>query len=498
MEYEVIIGLEIHVQLKTKSKMFCSCPNNSDAKEPNINICPVCLGHPGTLPVPNQEAIRWTVKTGLALHCQIPKHSKFDRKNYFYPDLPKGYQISQLDEPLCQGGYLEVKNGEKISKVQLERIHLEEDAGKLIHPEGVNYSLVDFNRAGTPLMEIVTKPDIKSPAQARLFLQELRKILRYLEVSDADMEKGHLRCDANISLREKGATKKNPKTEIKNMNSFRSVERALNYEIERQRELWESGEGIKIETTRSFREEQGITEEMRSKEEAADYRYFPEPDIPPVKLTEPEIAEIKTEVPELPTDKIGRFRDEYFISEKEAIALTEEKETANYFEQVMTELEEWVRSLATEKKIGSAEKKELNKLALNWILSKLFKHLREDGLSITQLKITPENFAELIAMIYEQKINSSAAQIVLAELYKRGGDPSQIVEEKNLAQVSGENELQAVVDKVIKENPEAIADYKKGKKNAVQFLVGRIMAETKGKANPGVARKVIEETLKKS
>ncbi len=496
MKLEPVIGLEIHVQLKTKSKMFCPCARGEEGAEPDTNVCPVCMGHPGTLPVPNRQAIRWTAMAGLALNCEISKHSKFDRKSYFYPDLPKGYQISQFDLPICNKGYLEIELDGKKKKIRLTRIHLEEDAGKLIHPEGTNYSLVDFNRAGTPLMEIVSEPDIRSPEEAKLFLQELRILMRYLRISDADMEKGQLRCDANISLREVGSSNRNPKTEIKNMNSFRAVERALDYEIKRQTELWESGEGVKEETTRGWSESGQITEEQRSKEEAADYRYFPEPDIPPLEFSNDDIEKIKAKVPELPEQKIERFTKEYGLDILDAKSLSEDARVAEYYEKTVSELMEWLLSTGVKEKELEKKTKKVNKLAANWILSELFGLMKKEDMSINDIKITPENFAELITMVFEDKINSSAAQEVLREMYDKGSDPSHVVDEKNLTQVSDTGELEGIAVNVIKNNPQPVKEYKGGKENTIQFLVGQVMKESKGKANPKVAREVLRNLLK--
>ena len=496
MKLEPVIGLEIHVQLKTKSKMFCPCARGEEGAEPNTNVCPVCMGHPGTLPVPNRQAIRWTVMAGLALNCEVSKHSKFDRKSYFYPDLPKGYQISQFDLPICNKGHLEVEVDGKKKKIRLTRIHLEEDAGKLIHPEGSNHSLVDFNRAGTPLMEIVSEPDIRSPKEAKLFLQELRILMRYLRVSDADMEKGQLRCDANISLRAVGSSDMNPKTEIKNMNSFRAIERALDYEIKRQTELWESGEGVNEETTRGWSESGQITEAQRSKEEAADYRYFPEPDIPPLEFSKDDIEEIKAKVPELPEQKIERFTSEYGLDIKDAKSLSEDARVAEYYEETVSELKEWLSSTGVKEKEMVKVSKKITKLAANWILSELFGLMKKEDRTITDIKINPENFAELITMVFEDKINSSAAQEVLKVMYDKGSDPSHVIEEQNLAQVSDAGELEKIAKDVIDNNPKPVEEYKAGKDNAIQFLVGQVMKESKGKANPRVAREVLEKLLK--
>lgn len=506
VKYETIIGLEIHAQLKTKSKMFCRCANNPES-EPNSNICSICLGHPGTLPYANKQAIEWTIMCGLALGCLIGIKkakieagrvisifsSKFDRKNYFYPDLPKGYQISQYDQPLCRSGILEVKSGGEIKKIGIERIHLEEDAGKLIHPKGRKESLVDFNRAGTPLMEIVTKPDLRTPLEAKIFLQELRKLLRYMDISDADMEKGQLRCDANISLRKQDEEKLSPKTEIKNMNSFKALERALEYEAKRQEKLWQEGNPPKFQSTRAWNDEAGETHEIRIKEEAQDYRYFPEPDLPSFEFSDSYLRKLYDVLPELPWEKKKRFIKEFNLAEKEAEIITSDRVVAEFFEHALSEAEEWCASTEGEAKISKKKFKEIVKLTAAWLSSKLFALLNETKQEMSSCKITPENFAELVIMLYEGKINSRVGQEVLAEMFKTGADPSQVVEAKGLTQVSDEKELEEVCISVILENPKPVADFKKGKKNALQFLLGRAMAKTRGKANP----KIVAELLKK-
>lgn len=505
-KYEAIIGLEIHAQLKTKSKMFCSCANNPESK-PNLNICPVCLGHPGTLPYPNSKAIEWTVMCGLALGCQIGTKkekvemgrmisvfsSKFDRKNYFYPDLPKGYQISQYDEPLCHNGALEIEVFDKVKKIGIERIHLEEDAGKLIHPKNRKESLVDFNRAGAPLMEIVTKPDLRSSLEAKIFLQELQKLLRYMDISDADMEKGQLRCDANISLRKQGEKKLNPKTEIKNMNSFRALERALDFEIKRQEKLWEEGNPPKVQSTRTWDDEKKETREMRTKEEAQDYRYFPEPDLSSFEFSSAYLRKLYDLLPELPWEKKKRFIKEFNLSKKEAEIITSDRIIAEFFEHALSEAQEWCATTEGKKEISKKEFKEIVKLTASWLSSKLFALLYEAKQEMSACKISPENFAELIIMLYEGKINSRVGQEVLQEMFKSGADPSQVVEAKGLAQVSDEKELEKICGSIISENPKPVADFKKGKRNALQFLLGQVMAKTRGKANP----KVVAEILKK-
>ncbi len=479
MEYKVVIGLEVHIELKTKSKMFCSCKNDPDEKEPNTNVCPTCMGHPGTLPVINKEAIRKVIKTGLALNCQIPESSKFDRKNYFYPDLPKGYQISQYDKPLCEEGYLEIDG----RKIRIRRVHLEEDTGRLIHPEGTDYSLVDFNRAGIPLMELVTEPDLKTGKEARKFAEELQLILRYLGVSDADMEKGQMRVEVNISLsRDK---KLGTKVEIKNLNSFRSVEKAIDYEIERQTELLEGNKKI-IQETRGWNDARGTTISQREKEEAHDYRYFPEPDLPTLNLSKDYINEIKSEIPELPQQKRERFIEEYNLDEKSIEIFTFNKDLSEYFEKVASELKE---------EVSPKDFQSLVKIATNYIITDLVGLFKGAPFSEKSCLITPENFAEFINLIHKGEISSKIAKQILLEMFKSGADPSHIIEEKGLVQVTDEGEIEKIIQGVISKNPKAVEDYKKGKQNSFQFLIGQVMAATQGKANPELIHKILKKLL---
>ncbi|MBU4142790.1 aspartyl/glutamyl-tRNA amidotransferase subunit B, partial [Patescibacteria group bacterium] len=501
MKYEPTIGLEIHAELKTKSKMFCACVNGLGLeKEPNINICPVCTGQPGVLPVINEEAVHMVLKAGLALGGQIGDTSKFDRKNYFYPDLPKGYQISQYDKPLVEGGYLDVgEDGEK-SRVRITRIHLEEDTGKLMHPKGTNYSLVDLNRAGVPLMELVTEPDIKSGSQARKFCQELQLIFRYLGISDADMERGQMRCEVNISLRTTDyglQSKNNPtlppfnlrggeeglkidaklsvaplgtKVEIKNLNSFRVVEKAIDYEIKRQAEALDGGEKI-IQETRGWDDAIGETFSQRVKEEAHDYRYFPEPDLPPLSGLVALSEELKKEIPELPNQRRVRFIKEYNLSAADAETFVVNFELGNYFEKVVSEIKSWAKP--AQPPIDPAK---AVKLAVNYLITELQKLIYQSGAALAEIKITPENFAEFIKLVAQGVVSSSGAQAVLAEMFATGADPSHIIKEKDLGQVSDEEELNAAVLEVISQNPGPVADYKKGKQNSLMFLVGKVMA----------------------
>ena len=469
-KYQPTIGLEIHIELKTKTKMFCSCLNGPLEKEPNVNICPVCTAQPGSLPVINKQAVHSVIKTGLALNCQIAEKSWFERKNYFYQDLPKGYQISQYEAPLCLNG--------KLNGVKIRRIHLEEDVGKSIHDRG-DYSLVDYNRAGVPLMELVTEPDIRSAEEAKKFAQDLQLILRYLKISDADMEKGQMRVEANISLN------MGTKVEIKNLNSFKSVEKAIEYEIKRQKEILEENKGV-IHETRGWSDNKQETFSQRTKETSEDYRYFPEPDLPPLSINKNDVEKLKEEIPELPTARKERFKNEYKLPEGSIDVLVSYRYLGDFFEQTISELSAWLKS----GKIKTDFDK-LVKLSANYIITEFPKFVP----ATDEIKITAENFAELIYLIFIGEISSSGAQEVLKEMFRIGGDPSQIIENQNLRQVSNKEELQAATEKVIKNNPQAIEDYKKGKETALQFLIGQIMRETKGKANPEIAAKILQKVL---
>ena len=489
MRYLPVIGMEVHAELKSESKMFCACKNGRGLeKEPNIHICPVCTGQPGTLPTPNRKAIESVQRAGLALDCALRMRSKFDRKNYFYPDLPKGYQISQYDEPFCEKGKLEIRPGKT---VDITRIHMEEDTGKSAHPAGTDYTLVDLNRAGVPLMELVTEPDIDSGEDARLFCQKLQQILRYLEISDADMEKGQMRCEVNISLHPEGTERlSGTKVEVKNLNSFRSVAGAIEYEIRRQTEALDAGEKI-VQETRGWDEGRQATVSQRKKESAHDYRYFPEPDIPPFEFTEAYVEELRQSLPELPDAKMRRFQESFGVSESDAALLTAEREFAVYYEAVVSELEE--KSDAHEADIPFEK---AAKLAANYMITELRRHFTKTGENISHIRITPENFAEFIMTTASGKINSSAAQAVLEEMYKGGdNDPSHIIERLNLAQVSDEGELGIIVDTVLAANAQSVADFKAGKQKAFQFLIGAVMKETKGKANPGVVSEILRKKI---
>ena len=494
MTLEPVIGLEIHVQLKTKSKMFCSCENIFGDVKPNSAICPICMGYPGTLPVPNKKAIEWVQIAGTALGCEIATESKFDRKSYFYPDLPKGYQISQFDKPFCKKGIVPIiVNGEE-RKIGINRIHLEEDAAKNTHPQGSSHTLIDYNRAGTPLIEIVTEPDIASPEEAKIFLKELQRVIRSLGISDADMEKGQLRCDANISLREKGSKKLNPKTEIKNINSFRFVEKALGHEIKRQTEMHKQG-NMPNHATRGWDSNTGTTTEQRVKEEQADYRYFPEPDIPPFEFDQKELNAIKTQIPEMPWHKRSRLMKQYDLNAETADLFTNNESLANFYEDTVTEIEQIDKEQVD---VSENTVRDIAILASKVILHEIKAIIDRDNVSYPKdahkkFKITPANFAELIVLIQQGKLNSNAVQDVLNEMQKTGGDPDHIIENLGLQQVNSEDDLEIFVETAIKENPEVIEKIKAGSEAPLQFLMGQVMAKSKGKANP----KVVIEILKK-
>ncbi|MEN2986201.1 MAG: Asp-tRNA(Asn)/Glu-tRNA(Gln) amidotransferase subunit GatB [Thermodesulfovibrionaceae bacterium] len=474
MKYEAVIGLEVHAQLLTESKIFCSCSTRFGA-EPNTQVCPVCLGMPGVLPVLNKKAVEYAIKTGLALNCKIADFSRFARKNYFYPDLPKGYQISQYELPLCEGGYLEIVINGKRKKIRIKRIHLEEDAGKNIHdPSG--YSFVDFNRTGVPLLEIVSEPDIRTPQEATLYMKKLRTILRYLGVCDGNMEQGSLRCDANVSVRAIGSDEFGVKTEIKNINSFRFVEKALEYEIKRQIRILSEG-GKVVQETRLWDPQSGTTQSMRSKEEAHDYRYFPEPDLVPVIVSEEWIEKIKREIPELPDQKIERFIREYELPEYDAEILTEERAIAEWFDEAV--------------KLGGKPKE-----VSNWIMVELLRLLNEDGKDITECNIKPKALVELIRLVENGTINRNTAKEVFEEIYKTGKDPETIVKEKGLTQISDENIIIETIKEIITKNPKEVERFRAGEEKLLGFFIGQVMKTTKGKANPKIVNELLIKMLK--
>ncbi|MBI2644735.1 Asp-tRNA(Asn)/Glu-tRNA(Gln) amidotransferase subunit GatB [Candidatus Uhrbacteria bacterium] len=487
------IGLEIHVQLKTKSKMFCRCSNDGENQPPNTTICPVCTGHPGVLPVLNGEAVHMGAKMALAINCILPDTSKFDRKNYFYPDLPKAYQISQYDQPIGKNGYLDI--GER--RIRINRLHLEEDAAKLVHTQDKKSSLVDFNRCSTPLMEIVTEPDFVSPSEAKIFLQELRLIARYLDVSSADMEKGHLRCDANVSINviEDGRTIQTPISEIKNLNSFRAVEKALEYEGNRLHEDWTAGGESRKRTNKitvGWDETQGVTLLQRGKEEAHDYRYFPEPDLPPITFTDDERATLRAEIPELPAQRRIRFIEEYGITTEDARILIDTKETGEFFERAASEVSEW---LCTLEKCDEQLKQKSYKLLASLLIHKIPALLGEQDLLLSETKLTAENLAECVALSISGKVNSTALQTILEETLNHGANPTTVMKEKNLEQIEDTGALETACDTVFGNNPDAVASYKAGKVTAIMFLVGQVMKDMKGKAQPEKVKDILEKKL---
>ncbi len=478
MEFETVIGLEVHAQLLTRSKMYCGCSAAYASAEPNSHVCPVCLGLPGALPVINREAISYTIMTGLALNCSIPDFSKFDRKNYIYPDLMKGYQISQYDLPLCVDGHLDVESDGMTRRIGIRRVHLEEDTARLVHRStgGESYSLVDVNRSGVPLMEIVSDPDLRSPEEARLYLVALRQILRYIGVSTANMEEGAFRCDANISQRSTDGTIVGAKVEIKNMNSFRSVERALLYEVDRQREALLNGERIEQET-RGWVDDRAVTVSQRTKEFAHDYRYFPEPDLPPLVLDADETEQIRQRMPELPRARVNRFEQQYELGHADASVLTVEKPIADYFEAANGGDARYARQLS------------------NWISGEVFALMRDRALEIDQVNVSPRQLRRLVELVDSGEINARTAKEVLIAVHETGSDPDDVVSDRGLSQVSDEAQLEAVVQATLDEQPAAVADYLNGKDTAIKFLIGQVMRQTRGTANPAVARRLLVAAL---
>ena len=483
VDYEVVIGLEVHAQLLTASKMFCRCSADYADAAPNTHNCPICMGMPGVLPVINEQAVEYTVMTALALNCSIPSFSKFDRKNYFYPDLPKGYQISQYDIPLSRNGYLTIslKDGEK--RIGTHRVHLEEDTGRLLHrvePDGKAFSLVDLNRAGVPLMEIVSEPDMRSAEEARLYLQKLRATLVYLGVSSGRMEEGSLRCDANISVRPVGETRLGVKTEIKNMNSFRAVQRALEYEAARQISILQA-DGTISQETRGWVESKGVTVSQRSKEQAHDYRYFPEPDLPPLVLSQEWIEGVRAKMPELPDAKRRRFMDQYGLSAYDAEVLTAERALADYYEQATAAAQGALPARA--------------KVVANWITGDLARLLNAAGQEITACPVTPTGLAKLVDLVVEERISGSQAKDVLEKSFASGQQPAEIVEAEGVAQISDQGELERMIDEVIADNPKAVEDFRRGKESSVTWLIGQVMKRSAGRAKPALVRPLLLEKL---
>lgn len=476
MNFETVIGLEIHAELNTNSKIFCSC-STKFGSEPNSNTCPICLGLPGTLPVLNEEVVNLAIKAGVALGCDINKYNKMDRKNYFYPDLPKAYQTSQFDLPICSNGSVEFDYEDKVIKVRLNRIHIEEDAGKLVHVEDEPISLVDYNRVGVPLIEIVTEPDMRSVGEAVTFMKKLKSILEYGEISDCRMDQGSLRCDANISLRPVGQKEYGTKVELKNINSFKELQKALEKEEKRQLELYQFGEGHKVvQETRRWDSGKGKTISMRSKEEANDYRYFKEPDLAPIIISSSQIENIKTNLPEMPSDKKERFLKEYELTEKEIDIIISDKPLAVFFEEVVSN--------------GAKAKS-----ASNWILGDVLRILKEKDLESENIKISPVNFNELIKVIEDGKISNTVGKDVLEEMFNTNKSPLEIIKEKGLSQISSVDELETIVTTVLTNNPKSIEDFKAGKTQSALFLMGQVMKLTKGKANPKLAKELIDSKL---
>ncbi|MAT60023.1 MAG: Asp-tRNA(Asn)/Glu-tRNA(Gln) amidotransferase GatCAB subunit B [Ignavibacteriae bacterium] len=473
-EFESVIGLEVHAQLLTSTKIFCGC-STKFGNPPNSNVCPICLGHPGTLPVLNKKVVEFAVMLGLATNCSINERSIIARKNYFYPDLPKGYQISQFEEPICENGFIEIELEDKSKKkIRIKRIHMEEDAGKLIHDQGDD-TLVDLNRCGTPLLEIVTEPDISNAKEAYSYLSSLKQILTYLEICDGNMEEGSLRCDANISIRPKGTIELGTRTEVKNMNSFRNVERAIDFEIERQIELVEEG-GEVIQQTLLWNADLNEAFPMRGKEESHDYRYFPDPDLVPVVVDEIWKSELEKRLPELPQKRKVRFVTEYGIPEYDSEVLTSEKEIADYFEE----------TVKTTKNYKSAS---------NWIMVDVLKVIKDEKISITDFKLSPENLGKLINLINSNIISGKIAKEVFPEILKSNVDPEIIVKEKGLIQISDTSEIEKAIDEIISQNEKQVEEYKSGKDKVFGFFVGQVMRATKGKANPQIVNDLLKQKL---
>ena len=476
-EYEAVIGLEVHAQLLTASKIFCGCSTRF-GEAPNSQTCPVCLGLPGVLPVLNKKAVEFAIRTALAVRGSIAAHSVFARKNYFYPDLPKDYQISQYELPLSTGGFVEINNNGMARRVRIRRVHLEEDAGKLLHAgtmDRAEYSLVDFNRCGVPLIEMVTEPDLRTPEAAAEFLKELRATLQYLGVSQGNMEEGNLRCDANVSVRPAGSADLGVKTEVKNMNSFKNVQRALEYEIERQIRRLKSGQPI-VQETHLWDATQGITLPMRGKEEAHDYRYFPEPDLVPLEISPAWVAEIAASLPEFPAERRQRFVQVYGLPEYDAAVLTASKALADFFEEC-------------------THRHRDVKLVSNWIMSELLGYLNREGKEITESPVTPAQLAGLLKLIQEGVISGKIAKVVFEEMYQTGKSPEAIIREKGLIQITDQEELGRIVDQVLAENPGPVSDFRGGKEKALTALVGAVMRATKGKANPQLVNDLLREKL---
>ncbi|WP_019553347.1 Asp-tRNA(Asn)/Glu-tRNA(Gln) amidotransferase subunit GatB [Propionispira raffinosivorans] len=478
MSYETVIGLEIHSELKTNTKIFCGCATTFGAEQ-NTNVCPVCLGLPGVLPVINKRVVEFAIKAGIALNCKINNFSKFDRKNYYYPDLPKNFQTSQFDLPIAEFGYVDIEVDGKVKRIRITRIHMEEDAGKLVHSgttiKDSASSNVDYNRTGVPLIEIVSEPDISSPAEARAYMEKVKSVLEYLDVSNCKMEEGNLRADVNVSLRKVGATELGTKAEMKNLNSFKMIENALAYEIERQEEILDDGGHI-VQETRTWDDAKGITLSMRTKEAAQDYRYLPEPDLLPIITTDEEIEEYRRGLPELPDARKERFMEKFDLSSYDALVLTTSRQMADYFDAALR---------------NGADAK----LVANWIMGDLSKHLNLENKDISESLVTAENLAAMVTLISKGTISSKIAKTVFEQMWKTGDDPEKIVKEKGLVQITDTKAIEEIVDAVIAANPKPVEDYKSGNAKSIGFLVGQVMKQSKGKANPGVVNDLLKGKL---
>lgn len=474
MNYETVIGLEIHAELATKTKIYCSC-ENAFGGEPNTRVCPVCSGMPGTLPVLNKRVVDYAIKAGLAMNCEITKFGKQDRKNYFYPDLPKAYQISQFDLPLCTNGYVDIEVNGETKRIGITRIHIEEDAGKFIHNDYDGTSMADYNRCGVPLIEIVSEPDLRSPEEAHVFLETLKSILEYTEVSDCKMQEGSLRCDVNVSIRPVGSDKFGTRCEMKNVNSFSAAVRAMQYEEKRQAEILDNG-GVIVQETRRWDDVHGESVLMRTKEDAQDYRYFPEPDLVPIVVSDEWIEEIKKTVPELPAERKARYVKEHGLPEYDSFIITSSKTLADYFDACVAEG-------ATPKTVS------------NWLMGDILRTLKEKELEPSDIPFTAEQLAKMIALIEKGTISTSAAKKVLAAMFESPEDPEKLVEKLGLVQVSDEGAILEMINEVLKQNPQSIVDYKAGKDRALGFLVGQVMRVSKGKANPQLLNKMLKDAL---